>query len=188
MILQSSDYIREFYKNGHSYDHYAENMTKGFDRFEMATESINEYVEELHLDDLNHPFRFLVIAQLDCTDCAVALPAFATLAKRFSNWDFRIVYKDEINEVVPFKDYFKVGSKQTTPQILIFNQDLEYITRWFDKSVIKKKILKKYTDKGYKGDFRKQKISETPELNHRFESKSIVNELLYLLRKAKYYL
>ncbi len=188
MIIAERDAVQSLYSKGVTFDHYTQNMTDGHDRYKLATESISEYVEELNLDELRHPLRFLIIGQLDCTDCAVAIPAFATLADNIPEWEYRIVYKNEVQEKYDFKEVFGVGGKQTTPQILILDSDLRFITRWWDKSLSKKKLLKKYTALGLVGEERKKKISETPELNIRFEAKMVINEILSLVKKAVYYL
>ena len=163
-------------------------MTAGHDRLKMSVESISEYVEDLDIEKFNKPMKFLLIGQLDCTDTAVALPTFATIANKMSEWEYKVHYKPEISEKYDYKEEFGVGAKQTNPQILILDNDLNYITRWWDKSLSKKALLKKLTEKGFVGEERKKKIAETPELNIRYEAKMVANEILDLIEKSIYYL
>ncbi|RMG32459.1 MAG: hypothetical protein D6732_13455 [Methanobacteriota archaeon] len=188
MPVGNNQLIETLYHQGYTFDHYSKNMTQGHERYRMAMESIEEYSDEMNLDHLRVPLRFLVIAQLDCTDCAVAVPAFATLAAKIDEWDYRIVYKDEMAQTLDYQETFGVGGKQTVPQILILDTDLRHITRWFDKSYSKKRLLKKYTDMGLVGKERKEKIAETPELNIRYEAKMVISEIISLVQKAVYYL
>ena len=180
--------IRDLYNSAYDYTNYTQNMTKGHDRLKISVESINEYVEELDIKKLNKPMKFLLIGQLDCTDTAVALPAFTTIAKKMSEWEFKVHYKQEISKTYDYKEIFGVGAKQTNPQILILDNDLNYITRWWDKSLSKKVLLKKLTEKGFVGEERKKKIADTPELNIRYEAKMVVNEILGIIEKSIHYL
>lgn len=180
--------IRDLYKTGYQYEHYPQNMTKGHDRYLMSVESITEYLEDLTVLQLNVPMKFLLIGQLDCTDTAVAFPTFATLANTMSEWDYKIVYKEELSEIYDYKEVFGVGAKQTNPQILILDNELNYITRWWDKSLSKKVLLKKLTTKGFEGEARDQKIANIPELNIRYEAKMVLNEILGLIEKSIHYL
>ena len=185
MILNTVNILDELYELGRDYNYYNENRQKGHTRFQMAMESGSEYLRELSISDLDKPFRFLILASLECTDCAVAIPAFYSLFSQMSAWDYSIVYKNEISE---FEKYFKVGSKQSIPQVIVLNEQKEYITRWMDKSEITKRNLKRIKGLGLPPDMKRDKIKNTPELHPRFEVKSIMDELITLLRKAVYYL
>ena len=85
-------------------------------------------------------------------------------------------------------NHFKVGPKNIFPQILVFNENNNYLTRWVDKAESSKRFLNEIKELHLEPDVKKQKIKNTPELSPENMAKEIADELISELRKYKYFL
>jgi len=186
MLEEIKQKIENYYNSGNDIEFFTKNLEKGHTRNAKATSSIQSYLSGKSFQDIDVPLRFLIFANLDCTDCAIAVPVFKGLFDKMQNWKYSLVLGSQLGE--DMENFFKVGPKKIYPQILVFNENFDYITRWVDKPQKAKEKLLEITKMNLDPDAKKQKIISTAELNPENMAVDIADELILLLKKYKYYL
>lgn len=183
-----SELVNNLIDSGKEIATYQQEMTKGKHRFNLALDGASELLSDISGSVINRidvPLKFLLIVSPECSDSAVAVPAFQKLLERTSNWTYGIQYKTEI--IDDFLANFKIGTKETVPQILICTPAGNIISKWFDKSLSAKNQLMRIKKLELPANERKAKILDTPELHSKYEVKQVLTELLSTIAKATYY-
>ena len=98
---------------------------KRMDRLDKTLEISAE--TQNSLNNLNKGFTFLVIAEGWCGDAAQILPIINKVAEASHNIDFKIVLRDENEDLM--NQYLTNGSK-SIPKVLILDQENNVLDSW----------------------------------------------------------
>lgn len=93
------------------------------------------------LDNLNKDFTFLVIAEGWCGDAAQILPVINKVAEASDNIDFKIVLRDENEDLM--NQYLTNGSK-SIPKVLILDQENNVLDSWGPRPAVASKMVVDY--------------------------------------------
>ena len=96
---------------------------------------------QISLDNLNKGFTFLVIAEGWCGDAAQILPIINKVAEASGNIDFKIVLRDENEDLM--NQYLTNGSK-SIPKVLILDQENNVLDSWGPRPGIASKMVVDY--------------------------------------------
>jgi hypothetical protein len=112
---------------------------KRMDRLDKTLEVSAE--TQNSLDNLNKGFTFLVIAEGWCGDAAQILPIINKVAEASHNIDFKIVLRDENEDLM--NQYLTNGSK-SIPKVLILDQENKVLDSWGPRPAVASQMVVDY--------------------------------------------
>ncbi|MFA5296898.1 MAG: thioredoxin family protein [Lutibacter sp.] len=96
------------------------------------------------LDHLNESFTFLVIAEGWCGDAAQILPIINKIAEASDKIDFKIVLRDENEDLM---NQFLTNGSKSIPKVIIINQENNMVDSWGPRPSIASKMVVDYKTK-----------------------------------------
>ena len=109
------------------------------DRLDKTLEVSKE--TQKSLDHLSKSFTFLVIAEGWCGDAAQILPIINKIAEASNKIDFKIVLRDENEDLM--NQYLTNGSK-SIPKVIIIDQENNVVNSWGPRPSIASKMVVDY--------------------------------------------
>jgi hypothetical protein len=154
---------------------------------DYTKEELSKLSQE-EIEALNQPFKLLIISETWCGDCKINVPIAVTMAEFFSNWQYKIVYRDENENIV--NQYYTLGGRMKIPYIIFADSEGNEYDRWVERptqsylsiaEIQKKRLNKEDYIKEYKSH---------PLLQQKEITKATVNELLLKAKRmsAIYYI
>jgi thiol-disulfide isomerase/thioredoxin len=164
--------FNKLFEAGISYDEYSKRSDKLVDREKGSWDYSVKAVRKLSndkIDHLNQTIRVLCITENWCPDCANGVPVIAKFAEMFSNWEFRVVPRDDFTEEV--ESFYSTAGRLKIPLIVFADEDGDEILRWAerplrsyqlivmlrDQNLSKEDYLKEY---GRMDEFKPPSVSE----------------------------
>jgi hypothetical protein len=93
------------------------------------------------LDNLNKGFTFLLIAEGWCGDAAQILPIINKVAEASGNIDFKIVLRDENEDLM---NQFLTNGSKSIPKVLILDQENNVLDSWGPRPSVASKMVVDY--------------------------------------------
>lgn len=176
------DSFNHLFSMGFDYEFYKNRSDRQKPRMELAWETAEEEASKLPqelVDRLNVKLKVLLIGENWCGDCANGVPAMASLANRFDNWEFSIVGKDDLEDQSILEQYATAG-RIKIPVIIFADEDGDEITRWVERPKRSYKLLYKIQEERLPKEEYIAKYKSTPELKTDSVVRETIRELVEL--------
>lgn len=180
--MKSKEVIDELFPKGISYEEYLKRSDSKVGKMKAgyeATETLLKDYKDL-VDFVNRPMNVLLFAENWCGDCANGVPVIAKLAETCDQWNFKIIPKDDHEDV--FVKYFTTAGKKKIPLLVFMDEENHEIARWFERPTETYKLVAKYK-KLPREEFL-QKLRESPEFQVPGISKLVLEEVLAVAEKS----
>lgn len=131
------------------------------------------------LNHLNKRFTFLVIAEGWCGDAAQILPIINKIAEASDKIDFKIVLRDENEDLM---NQFLTNGSKSIPKVIIIDQENNVVDSWGPRPSVASKMVVDYKAKNgsLDEDFKK----ELQIWYNKDKGNNTQNELLNLLKAS----
>ena len=182
LIMFTKQIIDEVFPKGIGYEDYLKRSNTKLGKMKAGFEATETLLKDYQdaIDFINRPMNVLLFAENWCGDCANGVPVIAKLAEVCDQWNFRILPKDEYDEI--FSKYFTTAGKKKIPLLIFMDQENHEIARWFERPVKAYKLMGKY--KKLPRDEFYQKLRESPEFQVPGISKLVLEEILLVAEKS----
>ncbi len=181
-MTKIQEIFNEMYQAGFDADSFFSQLHSGTTRYKLAIEGASiklDTIDESVFTNLNKKIKLLVIGSTKCGDTITAIPGIHALVEKIPEWSYSIVNKPDYLEY--FKEYFMVGSKGTVPQVIFANEDGSIISKWIEKSINAKQLIKKMKESDLSDE-------EMEQLNSKIEVGNVIEELISMGKKAVFYI
>lgn len=183
--MKKKEIFSKLFDNGVTYEEYfkqSEKHKKIMTENWLASQKAIQKLDDNQIAQMNEKLHVLCIAENWCIDCANGVPIIAMLAAMFSNWDFRIISRDNYRkEFVPL--YTTIG-RNKIPVILFADEDGDEIIRWVERPTQSYQLLSMLKNQDLpKEDFIK-KYHDTADFKPPVVSEKILTELVLTATKA----
>jgi hypothetical protein len=183
--MKKRDAFNKLFEKGISYKEYTSRSDKYAEQMKDSWSASEEAVKKLsqaQISQLNENLRVLCIAENWCSDCANGVPVIARLADEISNWDFRVVFRDNFKQEVEM--FYTTAGRKKIPLVIFADGDGDEIMRWIERPARSYHLLGMLRDQSLsKEEFMKQYI-KINEFKPPSVSEEILRELIAVAEKV----
>ncbi len=183
--MNSIELFNKLFSMGFSFEKYKTRSDRQIGRmntaWKVASEEIDKLPNEL-IQTINQPLKVLVIAENWCGDCGNGVPVISKLAEICDKWDYKIVGKDDIEDLLDTCFYSE--GKIKIPTIIFATQKGEEIARWVERPKKSYFHMAKLKSMGLSKEEFIAKYKATPELQTENVAKEVLRELLFVAEKV----
>jgi len=131
------------------------------------------------ISKLTKPFTFLVISEGWCGDAAQILPAIHKIAEASNKIDFKIILRDENEELM---NLFLTNGSKSIPKVIIMDSENKLVNSWGPRPAIATKMVLDYKEKNgsLDADFKK----DLQIWYNKDKGNSTQKEIVKLLKKS----
>ncbi|MFX0084392.1 MAG: thioredoxin family protein [Candidatus Hodarchaeota archaeon] len=183
--MKKRDIFNILFENGITYEEYAKKSEKYGERMNNGIVAGKKALQRLTQDQIsrmNKKLHVLCIAENWCIDCANGVPIISMLAELNSNWDFRIVSRDDFRE--EFELYYTTIGRKKIPVVIFADEDGDEIMRWIERPMHSYQLLGTLKDLNLPREEFIQKYDDTLEFQPPFVSEEILAELVFVAEKV----
>ncbi|MHA1942107.1 MAG: thioredoxin family protein [Candidatus Hodarchaeales archaeon] len=183
--MKKREIFNKLFDNGISYENYVKKSDKYNERMNdswLATQKgVQEFKQE-KIMKMNKRMHVLCIAENWCIDCANGVPVISKLADMLSNWNFRIVSRDDYRE--DFELHFTTAGRNKIPIIIFADEDGDEILRWIERPMRSYQLLGKLKDQNLPQEEFIERYHDTVEFKPPIVSEEILSELVPVVNKV----
>ncbi|RMG24219.1 MAG: thioredoxin family protein [Methanobacteriota archaeon] len=180
--MNTKQIIDELFPKGITYEDYLKRSNSKLGKMKAGYEATEQLLTDHEdvIDFINRPMNVLLFAENWCGDCANGVPVIAKLAEVCDQWNFRILPKDDHEEI--FSKYFTTAGKKKIPLLIFMDQENHEIARWFERPTEAYKLITKY--KKLPQEEFIQKLREAPEFQVPGITNLVLKEVLAVAEKS----
>ncbi|MFX1424100.1 MAG: thioredoxin family protein [Promethearchaeota archaeon] len=183
--MKKREIFNKLFEKGISYGEYVKKSDKNEEKMNeswIASQKAVQKFDDSQISRMNEKLHVLCIAENWCVDCANGVPVIAMLADLNSNWDFRIVSRDDFRQ--EFTTFYTTAGRKKIPVILFADEDGDEILRWIERPTRSYQLLGALRDQNLSKEEFIQQYSDTVEFKPPFVTEQILNELVFVAEKA----
>ncbi len=183
--MKKREIFNKLFENGISYQNYVNRSVNYQEKMEANYTAAQKAAQKLSRDQINQmnqKLHVLCIAENWCIDCANGVPIIAVIANLMTNWDFRIISRDEWKE--GFDAFYTTAGRRKIPVIIFADDDGDEIMRWIERPTRSYQLLGKLKEQKLSKEEFIQKYTDTLEFQPPFVSEEIISELFFAAEKA----
>lgn len=183
--MKKQETFNKLFENGISYEKYTRRSDKQTDRMKdswLASEVAVQRLSQDQISRLNEKLRILCIAENWCSDCANGVPVIAKLAAEITNWDFRIVSRDDFSNEV--ETFYTTAGRKKIPLVIFADEDGDEIMRWIERPMRSYQLLGTLRDQSLSKEEFMKEFNNTIEFKPPNVSEEILSELIAVAEKV----